>query len=436
MGIFRPDNSKRGQRCVSLTNQAQLYYDLHQKQADSCESSSKRLFAAVNTIATAQGKTLTQALGLPGGFENAVFEGGFEYHGLESVGKTISFSQWFILASWAASGVLLVGAEGLTIYTGYLFTVMVDGAALAGTMSIRQLWAVGRAARAGGLEIGLAGRWARFARFARTGSAAFAVLAIGVDAWCDEQEYNDLVKAIHDLAPMRLDACAHELMMESVSKRMSELAVEAEVYAKNPKIVSSFNILEEFSAVTNAVIADFKEVPDRAFATVKKVDKDQDACTTDDPDLKDHVFDLNNAAPSKIIQLDISPCLVVDWLQAQTNHGYGLRFGGNGGAMISNKVEDGELITRATWNTGAFVTKKVIFNLVIVTSKRSLGPFGIGGDEVKADEKEQTFSVPDKFRVCGVMDAASKVVEDEHGNATMVHQPYISDLRFVLAPVK
>lgn len=96
MGSFRTDNSKRDQRCVSLRNQAQLYYDQHKQHADSCESSAKRLFAAVQIIPIVQGKILTQALGLTGGFENAVLEGGFEYHGLESVGKSMSFAQRFV----------------------------------------------------------------------------------------------------------------------------------------------------------------------------------------------------------------------------------------------------------------------------------------------------------------------------------------------------
>lgn len=69
------------------------------------------------------------------------------------------------------------------------------------------------------------------------------------------------------LARIRLVACVHELMMDSVSKRVSELAVQAEVFAKNP------NILRRFSAVTQAMIADFKEVANRAFAAVKKVDE-------------------------------------------------------------------------------------------------------------------------------------------------------------------
>lgn len=442
MAIFRPDNSKRGQRCVSLTNQAQLYYNLHKKQADLCEESAKRLFAAVNTIATARGKSLTRLLGLPGGFENAVFDGGFEYHGLESVGKTISFAQWFLFTSLSGAGLGFAGAQLVFYRTGYLLTAMVEGVAVARAMSLRRLLALGRAAGRGGGGLGPAGRlirWARFARFAEVGSLALIPVSVGVEIWSDEQEYDNYVKAIHDLAPLRLDTCVHELMMECVSKRILELAIEAEVYAKKPNMAASFDILEEFNAVTRALIEDFKNVPNRALETLKKVDEDQQAYTTDDPDLTAHVFDLDNAAPSKIIQLDISSDFAVNWLKAQTDHGDGLRFGGVGGGVISNKVEDGEMIRRATWKTGTLAsdsTKKIIFNLVIVTSENILGPFGTGIDKIKEDDQVQTFNVPDKFTVCGLMDAASKVVEDEHGNVTTVHQPYISDLRFVLAPTK
>lgn len=442
MDIFRPDNSKRGQRCISLANQAQLYYDQHKQHADACESSAKRLFAAVEAIAIAQGKDLTQLLGLTGGFENVVFEGGFEYHGLESVGRTMTFTQWFFLAVTTGSGPIIVGLQRVFLNTGYALTVMADGVVLARTRSLRELWALGRAAGSGEAGVGPAGRlvrWARFARFAEVGTVALLALAIGLQLWSEEQQYSDYVKAIHDLARMRLDACAHELMMDGVSKRISELAVQAEVFAKNPKIVSSFDILGEFRAVTQAVIADFKHVPNRAFAAVEKADEDQKAYTTDDPDLTAHIFDLNNAAPSKIIQLDISSDAVVDWMQAHKDRGNGLRFGFGGGTLISNKVEDGELITGATWKTGTLtgdMTMKIIFNLVIVTSKRILGPFGTGSDKIKVDDEEQAFNVPDKMSVCGLMDAASKVVEGEHGNATMVHQPFVSDLRFVIAPTK
>lgn len=79
---------------------------------------------------------------------------------------------------------------------------------------------------------------------------------------------------------------------------------------------------------------------------------------------------------------------------------------------------------------------KVIFKLIIVTNKRMHGLFGTGSDKIKADDKERAFNVPDNMSFCRLMDAASKAVEDDHGNATMMHQPSISGLRFVLAPTK
>lgn len=442
MGIFRPDNSKRGQRCTDLANQARLYFDQHKQYADSCEASAEKLFESVKTIAAAQGRTLPEILGLPSGYENVVFDGGFEYHGLDSVGKTLSFSQWFVLASVVGSGVVMVGAQGMFLYTGYVLARMADGAAFAARMSVLRLMALGRAGAASEGGIGPAARvirWARFARYAEVGSLALIPVSLGLDLWCDEEEYSDYVNAIHNLAPIRLDTCTHALLMKALSDSISELAVKAGVYAQNPQIASSFDILKEFDAVTQSLIAAFKNVPSLAFNMLKKDDEDQQAYTTDDPDLSTHVSDLaNDATPSKIDRLDVSADFAVDWLQAQTNHGDGLRFGGTGGTLVSNEVADDEVITRATWKTGTLAagsTKKVIFNLVITTNKRSLGPFGTGGDMVKADAEEQTFDVPDKMTVCGLVDLASEVVDDQ-GNTTMVNQPYICELRFVVVPAE
>lgn len=110
-------------------------------------------------------------------------------------------------------------------------------------------------------------RWARNAFLAEIGSVAFIPLAIGLQARIDKKEYSHYVNAIHDLARLRLNACAHELMMGGVSKRNWELTIQAEVFAKNPKIASSFDILVELRAVMKALIADFKEVPSTSQPT-------------------------------------------------------------------------------------------------------------------------------------------------------------------------
>jgi hypothetical protein len=438
---FRPDNVKRNARCISLANQAQLYYTDHQKLADTCEENAKKLYTALADIAKIQKKTVAQLLNLSDQYQNVVFAAGFEYRGVESVGTTLGYADFFSLSCMVSSPLLYVGAQFIFAYAGSISAHMVEGAGAARRMGILRLARLGRALRSPGF--GAAGvraaRWARFGRFLRVASFVLLPLAFGVEVWASESEYKKLINSIKDLAPMRLDACAHKIMMKHLSDSITELAVTAGVYAKETSIASNFDARAKLGEVTQKLITEFKGVGTKARGDVEKSDKEQQAYTTDDPDLTKHALELYKMSrAAKITQLNVSSDFVVDGFQAQTNLQDGLRFGGPGGSASSKTMAADETITKATWKTGTLVrdsTIKVIFNLVITTNKSTLGPFGKGGSTVNADATEQAFNCPDRFYVCGLMDLASNVV-DKGGDIELVNKTYIAELRFVIAPSK
>ncbi|KAK7425578.1 hypothetical protein QQZ08_007901 [Neonectria magnoliae] len=430
MGTF-----ERGQRYTGLTKQAQRYYEQHKKYAESCEDSAKRLFEAVEAIAAAQGKTWHQVLGLSGDFTNMVFDGGFEYHGPDSVGKVLSFTQWFFLASLVGLGNAHAGASSLFYYVGCTLGVTPDDYPINSRMCVGALFRLARAPGSRPLPKGLP--WARLGHFFRPSGGKCSVPLIGLELFSDELAYDDSSKTIHDLAPMRLDACAHSTMMKALLDNISKLATKVEGHAKNSQTALSFEIPSEFHTVTQSLIAAFDKVPDEALERVEDYDRIyQKGYMGDDPDLTNHIFDLKKAAASNIFRLDVSSGFAVDMLMAETEGFDGERFGGCKGTKVSIFLDDGELISGATWNTGTLAKesrRKVIFNLIITTTKRILGPFGTGGDKIKADAMEQAFQVPERMKVCGLVDLTGKFIE-HRGDVVMETGPYISQLRFLVAP--
>ncbi|CAM1508638.1 Fc.00g054860.m01.CDS01 [Cosmosporella sp. VM-42] len=428
-------NFERGQRYTGLTRQAQLYYEQHKNYAESCEVSAKRLFEAVGAIAAAQGKTWDQVLGLSGDFSNMVFDGGFEYHGPESVGESLSFTQWFFLSSLVGLGNAYAGASSLFNYVGCTLGLTADGYPIAPRMHIGALLRLARAPESCPLRKGLP--WARLGLFFRPNGGSCPVPLIGLELFTEELAYNDSTETIHDLAPMRLDACAHSIMMKTLSDSISVLATKAAKHAENPQTALSFKIPKEFDNATQSLIAAIDKVPDEALERVKDYDRIyQKGYMGDDPDLTNHVFDLRKAAPSSIFRLDVSSDFAVNMLTAETGCYDGSQFGKSNGTMVQTFLEDGELITGATWNTGTLARdqrKKVIFDLTITTIKRTLGPFGTGGDKTKPDAMKQVFQVPDKMKVCGLIDLSSKFIVHQ-GDVVMDDGPYIVQLRFLVAP--
>ncbi|KAK7409294.1 hypothetical protein QQX98_008534 [Neonectria punicea] len=430
MGTF-----ERGQRYTGLTRQAQLYYEQHKKYAGSCEESAKRLFEAVAAIASAQGTTWHQVLGLSGDFSNMIFDGGFEYHGPDSVGKVLSFTQWFSLASLVGLGNAHAGASSLFYYVGCTLSVTPDGYPINARMPIGALLRLARDPESHPLPKGLP--WARLGHFFRPSGGKCSVPLIGLELFRDELAYDDSTKTIHDLAPMRLDACAHSTMMKTLSDSISKLATKAEGHAKNPQAALSFDIPNEFDTVAQSLIAAFDKVPDEALERVQDYDRIyQKGYMGDDPDLTNHVFDSKKAAASSICRLDVSSDFAVNMLMAETEGFDGEQFGKCDSTKVSTFLDDGELITGATWNTGTLArerTRKVIFNLIITTTERTLGPFGTGGNKIKADVMEQAFQVPERMKVCGLVDLAGKFIE-HRGDVVMETGPYIIQLRFLVAP--
>ncbi|KAF5593584.1 hypothetical protein FPCIR_5212 [Fusarium pseudocircinatum] len=339
---------ERGQRYTGLTKQCQSYYGEHSMHAIACEARAKELFRAVSTIATAQGKTWDQVLGLSGDFNHMIFDGGFEYHGPKSIGKSLSFAQWFFLASLIGLGHDLAGASKLLYYVGCTLGISANSYPVNVRMPVASLFRLDRDRQSSqGLP------WARMSRFLR-GNGNCNVPIIELELSCGELPYEDSTETIHKLAAMRLDACAHSIMMKAIFETVSDLTSKANKY------------VEETAA-----------------------------------------YD-------------------------------GVHFGGFGHNKKSIFLDDDEVITDVSWNTGVLahdVTKKVIFNLIINTTERKLGPFGTGGDKIKETGEKQVFQVPEKMKVYGLVDAAGKYIE-HRGDVIMESGRFIAELRFVVAPAQ
>lgn len=429
---------ERGQRYTGLTKQAQLFYQQHRKDAQSCQESAKTLFDAVTAIAAAQGTTWDQVFGLPDDFTHVVFDGGFEYHGPQSVGKYLSFAQWFFLCSLVGLDNADAGASSLFYYVGATLCLDPRSPPLYVRMRLGSCFRLARRPASPFLHTRLL-PWARLGHFF-PGNGCCTVIMIGMELFDGDFAYQDSTKPIHDVAPLRLDACAHSTIMKAIADSISKLATKATKHAEDPQAALTFDIRNEFDAVTKSLIAAYSKAPDEALERVGDYDRIyQKKYLGQDPDLSNFVFELKKAAPTNIIRLDIYHGFAVNSLRAETAAYDGATYGRFTYDGTDEKIflEADELITGATWSTGLLAgdtKKKLIFKLIITTTKRTLGPFGTGGKEIKKDGVEQkSFQVPDKMKVCGMVDMASKFIE-HRGDVTLEGGPFIAQLRFLVAP--
>ncbi|ENH69410.1 hypothetical protein FOC1_g10011762 [Fusarium oxysporum f. sp. cubense race 1] len=387
MGTF-----ERGQRYTGLTKQCQRYYEQHKMHAAACEARAKELFKAVTAIAAAQSKTWDQLLGLSGDFNKIIFDGGFEYHGPESVGKSLSLAQWFFLASLVGLGHEFAGASALLYYVGCTLGIAANSYPVNVRMPVASLF---RLARDRQSSRGLP--WARMSSFLRPTGGNYNVPII-------ELELFKVIKSTED-----------------------------------PSAATSFDISKEFGTTILSLIKACDSVADQALEWTGDYDRIyQKQYMGDDPDLTDHAFELQKAAPSDIVRFEVSYDFAVDSLLAETKVNDGIRFGGFGRNKKSIFLDDDEVITGASWNTGILAedaTKKVIFNLIINTTERKLGPFGTGGCKIKANAEQQIFKVPEKMKVYGLVDSAGKYIE-HRGDVIMESGRFIAELRFIVGPAE
>ncbi|RSL44326.1 hypothetical protein CEP54_014738 [Fusarium duplospermum] len=428
---------ERGQRYTGLTKQAQLFYEQHRKDSQSCEESAKTLFGAVKAIIAAQGTTWDQVFDLPDAFmNNIVFDGGLQHHGPATVGKFLSHAQWFFLCSLVGLRNASPGASSLFYYISATLCMEPLLRPLYARMPLGSCFRLARVPESPFLYKRIL-PWARLGRFFQ-GEGKHTVRMIGMELFDGDITYEDSTKFIHDVAHLRLNACAHSTIMKAISDNISKLATKAAKHAEDPETALSFDIRKQFDAVAQSLITAYGKVPNEVMERVGDYDRIyQKKYLGQDPDLTDFVFELKKAAPTNIIRLDISHAFAVNTLLAETGAYDGALYGKYHSGENDDKIflEDDELITGATWKKGSFAknTKnKLIFNLIITTTKRTLGPFGTGGDEIRGDSvKEESFEVPDKMKVCGIIDLASEFIE-HRGDVILENGPYIADLRFLV----
>ncbi|KAG6988205.1 hypothetical protein FocnCong_v003526 [Fusarium oxysporum f. sp. conglutinans] len=402
--------------------------------AAACEARAKELFKAVTAIAAAQSKTWDQLLGLSGDFNKIIFDGGFEYHGPESVGKSLSFVQWFFLASLVGLGHEFAGASALLYYVGCTLGIAANSYPVNVRMPVASLFRLARD-RQSSRDL----PWARMSRFLRPTGGNYNVPIIELELLSGELPYEDSTKTIHDLAAMRLDACAHSIMMKAFFDDISKLTSKVIKSTEDPSVATSFDISKEFGTTILSLIKACDSVADQALEWTGDYDRIyQKQYMGDGPDLTDHAFELQKAAPSNIVRFEVSYDFAVDSLLAETKVNDGIRFGGFGHNKKSIFLDDDEVITGASWNTGILAedaTKKVIFNLIINTTERRLGPFGTGGCKIKANAEQQIFKVPEKMKVYGLVDSAGKYIE-HRGDVIMESGRFIAELRFIVGPAE
>ena len=77
-----------------------------------------------------------------------------------------------------------------------------------------------------------------------------------------EVPYKDSTETIHRLAAMRLDACAHSIMMKAIFDAISAFTSKAIKSVEDPL---SFDIAKEFIATCESLINLFDKVADQAL---------------------------------------------------------------------------------------------------------------------------------------------------------------------------
>ncbi|CAG7559911.1 unnamed protein product [Fusarium equiseti] len=338
--------------------------------------------------------------------------------------ESLSFAQWFFLASLSHGN---PGASALLYYVGCTLGIAADSHPINVRMPVASLFRLAR---------DTAIPWARMSQFLAQKSGNYNVPIIRLELDSGEIPYQDSAKTIHHLASMQLDACAHSIMMKAIFDAISSLTSRAIKYVEDPL---SFDIVKEFTATSQSLINVFDKVADQVFEWTGDYDRIyQKKYMGDDPDLTNHAFELRKAAPSNVVRLDVSYDFAVNSLRAETAAYDGIRFGGFGRNESSISLNGGEAITGASWNTGVLAeddVKRVIFNLIINTTERMLGPFGAGGYKINADSEEQTIRVPEGMKVYGLVDAAGKYIE-HRGDIVMESGRFIAELRFILGPAE
>ncbi|KAH7400205.1 hypothetical protein BKA64DRAFT_671355 [Cadophora sp. MPI-SDFR-AT-0126] len=434
MSIFRPDNPKRQDRAKSLQTEANTFYIQSKSLTDACETHASNLFESTKTIAQLQKKEITEFFPEGATYHNAVFEGGFQYYPPNSGDSKMPKLLYYTLTA-----ALSIGSATAYYRAGSVLAVMAEGIAGAARMRVWRILRMGMAA-GGEAGFGAAGRFAtrlsRFGTFFLGLDIGLQILNIGLDLYSDEKAHTALVKAIHDLAPLRLNACAHMLMARRLQESMIQHAAEAGVYAKNAGIATQYDIKENLSVISAEITKIWDQVSADALKQVTDMDKNVDAYTTDDPTLTADSTDFAPRTAPKMIKLELGSETVVNWIRGFNDQGDGIKFGNDGGNKTTITLDADEKIQSATWKTGMSEDgqNKVIFGLTVKTDTKSYGPFG-SGDKIKADATQQSFTVPGKMRVVGVTDLSADVVQ-EGEDAVLKSKPFVAELRFVITADK
>jgi hypothetical protein len=435
MSLFRPDNPKRQERARNLKTQATTYYVQSKAVMKDCETQAAKLFESTEAIAKLQNKNIADFFPNGAIYHNAVFEGGFEYYSPTSgaVNKMPKVLYYTLTAALTAGTVTAYYRAGMVL------AVMEVGQAGAAQM---RFWRILRLGQVAGREAGFgaAGRYA--ARLSRIGTIlmgvdiAFQFVNFGLDLASDEEAYKELVQAIHDLAPMRLNACAQLLMSEQLEAVLLQHATEADIDAKNPDIVAKYDIKGKLNAISAEITKIWDEVSADALMQVKKEDDSQGAYRTDDLTLTADSTDLAPRTSPTMKKFELGSGAVVNWIRSFNDKEDGVKFGNDGGDLTTITLDANEQIQSATWKTGLAEDgqNKVIFALTIKTNSKTYGPFG-SGDKVQTDAAQQSFNVPDRMRVIGITDLSADVV-NEGDDAVIKSKPFVAELRFIITADK
>lgn len=439
MGTF-----ERGQRYTGLTKQASLFHTQWLKSVETCEESAGRLFNAVHTIAVEQGTSWDQVLGLSDALENVLYDGVFEYHGPASVGEDLSFSQGFFLAALVGLGKRYPQGSALFAYVNCALGWTDPTYPIYQRMHLGAVFRVSRDPELWNPLSNLP--WASLGRVFRPrdgnewGRTSWCVPSLERHLDDGELPYEDATETIHNVARIRYDACAHAILIKSIADAITKLADKAEQAASDEQKTLAFDLAAEFTTTMELILTAYDKVPAETLERVTDYDRIyQKKWLGADPDLTHHVFDFLKCTPGKVFRLDIMSGIAVHQLHAESTAYDGVTFGRYGGEAHKIFLDDEEYITSARWKTGTYMSTvykidNVVFDLSITTTKRTLGPFGTGGEKVISDGVVSEFRVGEGMMVCGLLDPNERWLE-HRGETVIGTERFLSDLRFVVTPV-
>jgi hypothetical protein len=390
MSIFRPDNQKRYDRAVQLSQATKIYWADYQNDTSLIVKNTEDLVENLSIILKLTNQDPNKVFPIFEGSSYWITEGRFSLPASTTKGDWAPYIKGvqILLSSYIGLKLLNAGvsearltiqlmalARITTARTAFRFTADEIGVAISGISRLTRL-----------------GIYAKNILPRSLGGIAIGVfIELGIDLLEDETTYERLTKAIKEQAEKRLEIYYLKLGSQKVMKTLELIngmaEIEIEKIKKNPqrKVDITEDILDP---LINKLTKEMKGITKECLDGLSW--QDQEKYTNDDPNLTKHLDDLSKTKKLKTIRIYSGD--VVDSLQCITEDNRELpKWGGNGGEKQDITFVENEKITKITWKEATsygIEAIAVVTHLTIITTMNTYGPFGTGQGRVNSIQRE------------------------------------------------